>query len=1032
MLECSRVSHRLLAIGMLGALGLLLIPDPAWGQSAVKEKPVGHNHRFPPLPDKIQRLDAYRQRRERAGILSKLVYWAAEYGGEHNGTSIIDSPSEGPVKSLPNIASWTRKPGLTITSTVTVTPAAGELNVSEDIVMPDEPEQTPDPEVKQVSATFENELVHELVVPAENDPSLPPLPDQIQPAAPRKPKVPMIRRVPELSSSASSAIKTVDHEEMIPTKDLPSVRGIQQESSSETSAPEPNVDSTEETKESSDTGNANSTPRPLPNLTPEKGELASKKQEKKENSNPAKKPSKQAKKTTRSTTPANRTSVSSSSRHHPSSVRTEIKRTSAHASMMASSKATSTTVKSTRSTVSNETTPRVLPDLDDSKELPPIPTEEEVAENQRQFEEALRKVVKKSSEDANDVVSTELTLPTDPAVEEESAVPAVEFAEAALPSNQRAESAMTTPFPEESTPAAVSETEATMLAMQTTNAVPVNVETQESREEMSEAEAIEHLEASVSTPPVEGETTASRGIPVIPSDRSTRNAPEFIPVPRSFMTTEARQPPMDDRLGEARRELEFLVHGVKSQTSSDPDLNNAREELEALAEGRPIPRTTTSHHSGPTNEELRQAQSELDELSRQKLPSPDHSEKIAPTTLPAQKTELAKPSPKAITHTPPKKPLPPANPAATQVVVNPKAEKTKKASTAEKNPTKSPPNAKVASSKTVTKPKTEPSMVQSVKEKESKPAVAAPSLNIPAAPILPDMTQMKPTLPGPTLVDTMQTQPGPTLADTKQTQSEPTQVDTKPTRPVERSEMKSHDVTKLANDLKKGKKTSPNPSSLSSKEKGSKNSGIASQSAKLAEAPLQSTPSPKPKETRSLVEKTKPSTKVVVKEDAIRRDSQKKESATSPKVSTVSHTIKNKEEPVEVAKVESKALEPETPSTKSTVDSSVLMSSAPIAPPAITVASSIAQPTPTDNAVTGLAPASNQTEVSAPVAEDKPVEKEAASSKANQLPELTTIMPQTPPNIVEPSRPTEAASKDGPSKKEETRTTIPPRLCRAD
>ena len=1125
MLERSTVINRLLAIGMLGAMGLMLAPEPAWGQSALKEKPPGHSHRFPPLPDKIQRLDAYRQRRERAGLLSKFVYWAAEAGSEPTGTIIIDMPSSGPVKVMPDgEPTWVSKPGITIT------PTEGQPKTTLRVV-PGKNTRPVDSHVKQVSTNNTNQLVHELVVPAANDPSLPPLPDQVQPLPPRKPKVPMIRRVPELSSdNVDSAIQTVSNEEKIETKDLPPVRGTKPAAPTPSAVVAATVPPEEPTlrplvlqekpkvvqakpkivqekpkvvqakptvaTEKPKAVTTNSVPRQLPNLSPEKISP-----DKKVTPKPAPKTvvKKQTTPTPKPSSSAARATVANNSRRHPSSVRSsDIRRTSADSTHAMNSTAVPIPSKTSEKDESPaEAKPRDLPGLAESKELPPIPSEAEVMENQRKFEEALRKAAKKPVETTVESAPTELTLPTDPIVEENTAPP-IEFAndEPAAPAVEEAaptpvvettvpetavetkepapvvetvmpapaieatmpepvvEPTMPSPVLETMAPAPVLETVAptpvvetvapapvvvetvapTPVVVETTTVesapatpatpempepvvmeqapapTPVTVEIPKATNVMSEEEALAKLEANV--PAVEEMPTVAEP-PVVPSQRVTSTEPAPIPLATMPPTVQGQVPNsrVPNELLEARSELESLAQGVAIPSTAGPNLDEAKLELEALVQGRPIPRTTTPAAPAVIPNELMQAEEELAALTRQKQTQPAPVRKKTEMPLPSELPRTVMPVPKATSSTAPKVVPVPAKPAPMKTAETPapKVEEAKQASTEKAEPKKTvaAPNAdptKISSlpktepkktvsappvavptaepQKTAAMPRAEPKKtvsaskpmptktasapkatpvktVSAPKAPSMKPTVApkaepakvasapksSPNVNqsiadkmtalpdlppqVEAAPVMPaDMANVEPTLPGPKLAST------------------------KPSAASDRPALKSNDVTELAEEIKKAKKPSPNPFSFISKEKGAKNSGMASQPTKPVTPPANSTNAPK----EMLADDSKPSPTTAKSSDA--------------------------------------AIEPR--------------STAPVAPTAVASTSPATKPLTTETATPPLSPLPN------PVKGTEVVESKAPVSPATALPSASSL--PSPPAI-DPVKPIETASKDGPPKK---------------
>lgn len=879
VLESSTVFKRLLAIGMLGALAFLLSPEPTLGQTALKEKPPGYNHRFPPLPDKIQRLDAYRQRRERAGLLSKFVFWAAETGAyDEDGAMIIDMPSQGPVKGL-----FSSKPTIIHTGsvtivekpTLTVTPSEPESDEPPKQVLQELPsKQTIDANVKQASATKsnKNELVHELVVPSATDPSLPPLPEQVK-AAPRKPKVPMLRRMPEFpSTSVDDAIQQVDNVEKTPPHDMPAVRGIQQAVVMEalvepTSENEPELKpivvtpgrkttATQAAKPRTvapSTPAKSSTPRKLPNIVEEtKKTTVSTKP--KTVSKPVAKPTPKVVAKKPAPTPAPRAIVagerptaSGATHRHRSMVRSDIKQTGGtSAEKTAVAAAASLKTEATTPKETNEPTPRNFPELEPSKDLPPLPTEAEVAENQRKFEEALLNAAKKSKKSAVEQNDSELTLPTEP-LHEESADPPVQLADesetpsvvepvvpesspvvateavTAAPAEETVaeESAPSVeiaapspavempveptlpmepepivqdaPLPVEPQPIdepAPSEPPANppIMAMET----PAEPVQETSPRVMSHEEAIAGLEASTSVEPM----TA----PQIPVAMPTEPLPSMTgsPMPSNPSPKTVPNPNMDPALAEAQLELESIVHGVKTPAAS-VNFKNAQEELEALVQGRPIPKTVSPNMPTATAEELLDAESELADLARQKGPRPNPPKSVAPPALPSSLNKPTQVVPKATSGTAPKQ-------SGKSVVSQTKKESSK--SVTDSKPT---PNS-------VKPPSPSPPLVK------GEPTPSASSVK--GTSVVDSMKEKMPTLPDlPPQVES-----SPKKRASVETPMPEKSVENKSSAVVasDRPPLKPTDVTKLAEEIKKSKKASPNPSSVANTAKGTKDSGISS------------------------------------------------------------------------------------------------------------------------------------------------------------------------------------------------------------
>lgn len=1042
VLESSTVFKRLLAIGMLGALAFLLSPEPTLGQTALKEKPPGYNHRFPPLPDKIQRLDAYRQRRERAGLLSKFVFWAAETGAyEEEGGMIIDMPSQGPVRSFfsskPTIiqsgsVTIVEKPILTITPSEEQS-AEPPKQVSKEISS----ERPVDANVKQASASSsnKNELVHELVVPSASDPSLPPLPEQVK-AVPRKPKVPMLRRIPEFpSTSVDDAIQQVDNVEKTPPHDLPSVRGFQQAVAMEALV-EPKPDNEPELKpivvkperktapvqaakprtEVAPTPAKTSVPRKLPNIVEEKKKTTVSTKPKAA-SKPAMKPTPRV--ATKQPTPApasraivagERPTTGGAAHRRPSMVRSDIRQTGNTSGNKAVGNKTviaaAAPLKSeaTSAKDSGEPTPRNLPELETSKDLPPLPTEAEVVENQRKFEEALLKVSKKASEPKPECPS-DLTLPTEP-LQEESAAPPVQIADESPSTVPSEPSSVAADEPMNSAPAEINAVEEPVPTMEVASpAAPLEMPTEEvepaeapvapapiaqtvpmptppptpmpvaaeptpipapsvepasppvmvmetptpqvnesvppaAPHTMSREEAIAGLEATL---PLEPTATSSvpPSVPYEPMPAMTGSPMPSSPPPKNVIL----KPAMDPALAEAQLELESMVHGVKTPNSMETSLQTAQDELEALVQGRPIPKTTSPNMPIATAEELLEAESELADLARQKGPRPGPAKIIAPPALPSSMNRPTQVVPKATSSTIPKQP-------AKSVVSQVKKESPKSVTESKpipdsvKPPSPSPPIAKGEPTPSASSVKKN-SVVDSMKEK------------MPTLPDLPSQVE-----------DSTKRSSDEMKMSEKLTVGNETSTSFADDRPP----LKTTDVTKLAEEIKKSKKASPNPSSLANTAKGTKDSGTSSSASTSA----------------AKVAKSSPKTDVAM-------DAPKKEkSVAAPKAKTA-----------DVVKKTPATIEKQSPlpaSVKPQAETKIAKSAIPAAPPKADPKNVATKPLATEVGTPPLSPLPNMAEVAN--TQNKP------KQPAEKMPSVSSLPPK-----IDPIAPLDVVAKDESGKK---------------
>ncbi|MBX9652150.1 hypothetical protein K2Y11_00880 [bacterium] len=1028
VLESSTVFKRLLAIGMLGALAFLLSPEPTLGQTALKEKPPGYNHRFPPLPDKIQRLDAYRQRRERSGLLSKFVFWAAETGAyEDEGAMIIDMPSQGPVKGL-----FSSKPTVVHSGSVTVvekptlmvTPSEPPSDQPPKQVLRDLPsKRTTDANVKQASATKsnKNELVHELVVPSATDPSLPPLPEQVK-AATRKPKVPMLRRMPEFpNTSVDDAIQQVDNVEKTPPHDMPAVRGVQQAVAMEALV-EPKSEDEPELKPIvvtppqkstpvqagkprtivSPTPAKSSAPRKLPNIVEEK-KKSTVSTKPKTISKPVAKPTPKVASKTPPSPPAPRAIVagerpttSGSTYRHPPMVRSDIKQTGGTtASKTAVAAAASLKSEATTPKETNEPTPRNLPELETSKDLPPLPTEAEVAENQRKFEEALRKASKKSKEPTVEQRDSELTLPTEPLHEEPAAppvqladepstpavaepiaaepapvvtmepttmapaenselqesVPPVEIAAPSsaieMPAGPEASTEMSpepepvvqdAPLPVEPqsihVPAPSEQPENPPVVVMEAPAAPVE---ETAPPAMSPEEAIARLEASLPTEPV-ATSSVPPAVPSEPVPAMTGSPMPSIPSSKTVIS----KPSMDPALAEAQLELESMVHGVKTPSNSVTNLQSAQDELEALVQGRPIPKTISRNMPKATAEELLDAESELADLARQKGTRPVPGKGSIPPTLPSSMNKPTQVVPKATSSTTPKQ-------STKSVVSQAKKEAPKSVTESKpipdsvKPPSPSPPLAKGEPTPSASSAK-ETSVVDSMKDK------------LPTLPDLPAQVEAPLTKRSPEEILMPEKSVGENKSSTVVASDRPP--------------LKTTDVTKLAEEIKKSKKVSPNPSSLANTAKGTKDSGTSSSastsSAKFAK------PSPKTEIAAEAPKKEKLAAAPMIKTNEIA----KKTPGTVEKPSLPTAPVKPNAEP-KIAKAVQ-----------------------PTAPPKADPKNVATKPLPIEEGAPTLSPLPNSTEVS------------KSESKAKHAANPSTAVSSLPPKI-DPIAPQDVVVKDG-------------------
>jgi hypothetical protein len=171
--SCIIFKRVLLGLGV-GAILSAGQPIRADGPTARRNTQPTSANRFPPLPDIVARRAAADQKRERAGILTKLAYWTIEFGDSTSyETPLVVSPES----MRPSALADRRRHGGPSTAAKPAKPAA--KHESHVIIMPQD-EQPPDVAPAVVSSTDD---VANVIAPAVHEvadrSSIPDLPEQI-------------------------------------------------------------------------------------------------------------------------------------------------------------------------------------------------------------------------------------------------------------------------------------------------------------------------------------------------------------------------------------------------------------------------------------------------------------------------------------------------------------------------------------------------------------------------------------------------------------------------------------------------------------------------------------------------------------------------------------------------------------------------------------------------------------------------------------------------------------------------------------
>lgn len=83
---------------IVATLFMLAVQPVAWGQVPIKERSPTGEHRFPPLPDMIQRRHDLEMRKSRIGVLNKFAHWAVETGPDQPAPKTLpQAPAAGAV-----------------------------------------------------------------------------------------------------------------------------------------------------------------------------------------------------------------------------------------------------------------------------------------------------------------------------------------------------------------------------------------------------------------------------------------------------------------------------------------------------------------------------------------------------------------------------------------------------------------------------------------------------------------------------------------------------------------------------------------------------------------------------------------------------------------------------------------------------------------------------------------------------------------------------------------------------------------------